>query len=72
MVLDRKMIKLFPSSNFQVFTCGDNSSFCCGHKDTNRPIFRPRLVESLKGIPCKQVKTEYQLLCFYYFYSVLF
>ncbi|KAJ6770446.1 REGULATOR OF CHROMOSOME CONDENSATION [Salix purpurea] len=28
----------------EVFTCGDNSSFCCGHNDTNRPIFRPRLV----------------------------
>ncbi|WRX29650.1 Regulator of chromosome condensation [Theobroma cacao] len=40
---------------FQVFTCGDNSSFCCGHRDTSRPIFRPRLVEAMKGIPCKQV-----------------
>ncbi|KAK8676874.1 hypothetical protein V6N13_142434 [Hibiscus sabdariffa] len=39
----------------EVFTCGDNSSFCCGHKDTSRPIFRPRLVEAMKGIPCKQV-----------------
>nr|XP_011459388.1 PREDICTED: ultraviolet-B receptor UVR8 isoform X1 [Fragaria vesca subsp. vesca] len=39
----------------EVFTCGDNSSSCCGHKDTNRPIFRPRLVEAMKGIPCKQV-----------------
>ncbi|KAG8492451.1 hypothetical protein CXB51_009556 [Gossypium anomalum] len=39
----------------QVFTCGDNSSFCCGHRDTGRPIFRPRLVEAMKGIPCKQV-----------------
>ncbi|KAL8141351.1 hypothetical protein V2J09_007372 [Rumex salicifolius] len=39
----------------EVFSCGDNSSFCCGHKDTGRPIFRPRLVEALKGIPCHQV-----------------
>lgn len=39
----------------KVFTCGDNSSFCCGHRDTSRPIFRPRLVEALKGVPCKQV-----------------
>ncbi|XP_039032443.1 ultraviolet-B receptor UVR8-like isoform X2 [Hibiscus syriacus] len=39
----------------EVFTCGDNSSFCCGHRDTSRPIFRPRLVEAMKGIPCKQV-----------------
>ncbi|KAH7544169.1 hypothetical protein JRO89_XS15G0120700 [Xanthoceras sorbifolium] len=39
----------------EVFTCGDNSSFCCGHRDTSRPIFRPRLVEALKGVPCKQV-----------------
>ncbi|XP_050218366.1 ultraviolet-B receptor UVR8 isoform X2 [Mercurialis annua] len=39
----------------EVFTCGDNSSFCCGHRDTTRPIFRPRFVEALKGVPCKQV-----------------
>ncbi|KAL4554012.1 hypothetical protein LXL04_039871 [Taraxacum kok-saghyz] len=39
----------------EVFTCGDNSSFCCGHGDTNRAIFKPRLVQSLKHIPCKQV-----------------
>ncbi|XP_022717053.1 ultraviolet-B receptor UVR8-like isoform X2 [Durio zibethinus] len=39
----------------EVFTCGDNSSFCCGHRDTSRPVFRPRLVEAMKGIPCKQV-----------------
>ncbi|CAI9088541.1 OLC1v1022893C3 [Oldenlandia corymbosa var. corymbosa] len=45
----------FVTQSGEVFTCGDNSSFCCGHKDTSRPIFRPRLVEALKGIPCKQV-----------------
>ncbi|KAL3508648.1 hypothetical protein ACH5RR_028049 [Cinchona calisaya] len=45
----------FVTQSGEVFTCGDNSSFCCGHRDTNRPIFRPRLVEALKGIPCKQV-----------------
>lgn len=39
----------------EVFTCGDNSSYCCGHSDTNRPIFKPRLVESLKDVKCKQV-----------------
>ncbi|WCJ32161.1 Regulator of chromosome condensation (RCC1) family protein [Euphorbia peplus] len=41
----------------EVFTSGGNSSFCCGHRDTSplSPIFRPRLVEALKGIPCKQV-----------------
>ncbi|KAF5730663.1 E3 ubiquitin-protein ligase HERC2-like isoform X2 [Tripterygium wilfordii] len=39
----------------EVFTCGDNSSFCCGHRDTSHPVFRPRLVEALKGVPCKQV-----------------
>ncbi|BBH01820.1 Regulator of chromosome condensation family protein [Prunus dulcis] len=47
----------FVMQSGEVFTCGDNSSFCCGHKDTNRPIFRPRLVEALKGLPCKQVAT---------------
>ncbi|XP_021754832.1 probable E3 ubiquitin-protein ligase HERC3 isoform X1 [Chenopodium quinoa] len=45
----------FVTQSGEVFTCGDNSSFCCGHKDTGRPIFRPRLVEALKGISCKQV-----------------
>ncbi|XP_074290466.1 ultraviolet-B receptor UVR8-like [Silene latifolia] len=41
----------------EVFSCGDNSFHCCGHKDATRPIFRPLLVEALKGIPCKQVAT---------------
>lgn len=41
----------------EVFTCGDNSSFCCGHSDTNRTIFKPRLVEPLKDVPCQQVAT---------------
>ncbi|PON56896.1 Regulator of chromosome condensation [Parasponia andersonii] len=45
----------FVMQSGEVFTCGDNSSFCCGHKDTSRPISRPRLVEALKGVPCKQV-----------------
>ncbi|KMS97960.1 hypothetical protein BVRB_4g097060 [Beta vulgaris subsp. vulgaris] len=45
----------FVTQSGEVFTCGDNSSFCCGHKDTGRPIFRPRFVEALKGIPCQQV-----------------
>ncbi|CAK9154671.1 unnamed protein product [Ilex paraguariensis] len=45
----------FVTQSGEVFTCGDNSSFCCGHGDTSRSIFRPRLVESLKGVPCKQV-----------------
>lgn len=39
----------------EVLTCGDNSSHCCGHLDISRPIFRPKLVEALKGTPCKQV-----------------
>ncbi|KAB1217236.1 Ultraviolet-B receptor UVR8 [Morella rubra] len=45
----------FVMQSGEVFTCGDNSSSCCGHGDTTRPIFRPRLVESLKRVPCKQV-----------------
>ncbi|KAL6554266.1 hypothetical protein OROMI_019939 [Orobanche minor] len=45
----------FVTESGKVFTCGDNSFFCCGHRDTGRPIFRPKLVEALKGIPCKQV-----------------
>ncbi|KAL0443515.1 UNVERIFIED_CONTAM: Ultraviolet-B receptor UVR8 [Sesamum latifolium] len=45
----------FVTQSGEVFTCGDNSSFCCGHRETSRPIFRPKLVEALKNIPCKQV-----------------
>ncbi|KAJ4975131.1 hypothetical protein NE237_000237 [Protea cynaroides] len=47
----------FVMQSGEVFTCGDNSSFCCGHGDFRCFIFRPRLVEALKGIPCKQVAT---------------
>lgn len=47
----------FITQSGEVYTSGDNSSFCCGHRDTGRPIFRPRLVEALKGVPCKQVAT---------------
>ncbi|RRT69119.1 hypothetical protein B296_00036878 [Ensete ventricosum] len=38
-----------------VFTCGDNSSFCCGHGEAGRTIYRPTRIEALKGIPCKQI-----------------
>ncbi|KAG6536812.1 hypothetical protein ZIOFF_001881 [Zingiber officinale] len=41
----------------EVFTCGDNSSFCCGHGEVSRIVFRPTAVETMKGIPCKQVAT---------------
>lgn len=41
----------------EVYTCGDNTSSCCGHRDTRHAIFGPKLVEELKGIPCKQVAT---------------
>ncbi|KAJ4961257.1 hypothetical protein NE237_021167 [Protea cynaroides] len=41
----------------EVFTCGDNSSSCCGHGEVGESITRPKLVEALKGIPCKQVAT---------------
>ncbi|XP_071725884.1 ultraviolet-B receptor UVR8 [Rutidosis leptorrhynchoides] len=47
----------FVTQSGEVFTCGDNSSFCCGHSDTNRPIFKPRLVEALKEVTCKKVAT---------------
>ncbi|KAL8237873.1 hypothetical protein R6Q59_018954 [Mikania micrantha] len=47
----------FVTQSGEVFTCGDNSSFSCGHSDTNRPIFKPRLVESLKDVSCQQVAT---------------
>ncbi|CAL9204368.1 ultraviolet-B receptor UVR8-like [Musa acuminata AAA Group] len=41
----------------EVFTCGDNSSFCCGLGEVGHAIFRPTRIEALKGIPCKQVAT---------------
>ncbi|XP_020096036.1 ultraviolet-B receptor UVR8 [Ananas comosus] len=41
----------------ELFTCGDYSSFCCGHGEVGRTIFRPTRVEALKGIACKQVAT---------------
>ncbi|THU44863.1 hypothetical protein C4D60_Mb02t11850 [Musa balbisiana] len=41
----------------EVFTCGDNSSFCCGHGEVGHAIFRPTRIEALKGTPCKQVAT---------------
>ncbi|KAK1261131.1 hypothetical protein QJS04_geneDACA023054 [Acorus gramineus] len=47
----------FVTESGEVFTCGDNSSFCCGHGDVGRAIFRPTHVEALKGVPCKQVAT---------------
>lgn len=47
----------FVMQSGEVYTCGDNSSFCCGHRDISRPVFRPRLVDALKGILCKQVAT---------------
>ncbi|KAG0447081.1 hypothetical protein HPP92_028527 [Vanilla planifolia] len=45
----------FVTESGEVFTCGDNSSFCCGHGEVRRAIFRPTRVEALNGIPCKQV-----------------
>ncbi|XP_040988459.1 probable E3 ubiquitin-protein ligase HERC4 isoform X2 [Juglans microcarpa x Juglans regia] len=53
----------FVMQSGQVFTCGDNSSFCCGHS-TARPIFRPRLVEALEGVPCMQVSTGHNITVF--------
>ncbi|XP_058082058.1 ultraviolet-B receptor UVR8 isoform X2 [Magnolia sinica] len=47
----------FVMQSGEVFTCGDNSSFCCGHGEVRRAIFKPTRVEALKGVPCKQVAT---------------
>ncbi|XP_009398507.2 ultraviolet-B receptor UVR8 [Musa acuminata AAA Group] len=47
----------FITQSGEVFTCGDNSSFCCGHGEVGRTIFKPTRIEALKGIPCKQVAT---------------
>ncbi|XP_022981290.1 ultraviolet-B receptor UVR8-like isoform X1 [Cucurbita maxima] len=54
----------FVTQSGEVFTCGDNSSFCCGHRDTSFQIFRPRLVEGLNGIPCKQVSVGHNFSAF--------
>ncbi|XP_047306683.1 PH, RCC1 and FYVE domains-containing protein 1-like [Impatiens glandulifera] len=65
----------FITQSGEVFTCGVNSSGCCGHTtggdgthdhdiDNNR-ILKPRLVEgALKGIPCKQVAVSYKFTVF--------
>ncbi|KAI4320744.1 hypothetical protein MLD38_034189 [Melastoma candidum] len=45
----------FVMQSGEVFTWGDNSSYCCGHREPARVIPRPRLVEALKDIPCDQV-----------------
>ncbi|KAL3345812.1 hypothetical protein AABB24_024650 [Solanum stoloniferum] len=50
-----RIIMLLLSQGLDRNTCGDNSSYCCGHSDTGHPIFRPRMVEALKNIPVKQV-----------------
>lgn len=47
----------FVMESGEVFTCGDNSSFCCGHGEVGRAIFRPTCIEALKGVACKQVAT---------------
>ncbi|RRT46623.1 hypothetical protein B296_00052650 [Ensete ventricosum] len=47
----------------EVFTCGDNSSFCCGHGEVGRTIFKPSRIEALKGIPCKQVYLHHHSKC---------
>ncbi|EMS63134.1 hypothetical protein TRIUR3_32571 [Triticum urartu] len=44
----------FVTESGEVFTCGDNSSACCGHGDVGRTIFRPTQILALKGISCKQ------------------
>lgn len=54
----------FVMQSGEVFTCGDNSSLCCGHGEVGRAIFRPRFVETLKGIPCKQVVTGLSFTAF--------
>ncbi|VAH45691.1 unnamed protein product [Triticum turgidum subsp. durum] len=45
----------FVTESGEVFTCGDNSSACCGHGDVGRTIFRPTQILALKGISCKQL-----------------
>ncbi|KAJ3706535.1 hypothetical protein LUZ61_010240 [Rhynchospora tenuis] len=47
----------FVTQSGEVFTCGDNSSYCCGHGDIGRTVFKPTRIEALRGIPCKQVAT---------------
>ncbi|ERM95212.1 ultraviolet-B receptor UVR8 [Amborella trichopoda] len=47
----------FVMQSGEVFTCGDNSSICCGHGEVRNAIFRPTQVVALKGIPCKEVAT---------------
>ncbi|KAJ4868924.1 Regulator of chromosome condensation (RCC1) family protein [Raphanus sativus] len=48
----------------QVLTCRDTHCISVGHLYTNRPIFRPKFVEALKGTPCKQVAAGLHLTVF--------
>ncbi|PIA41295.1 hypothetical protein AQUCO_02300219v1 [Aquilegia coerulea] len=48
----------------EVFTCGDNPSFCCGHGEVGRALFWPKLVETLKGVSCKQAATGLSFTAF--------
>ncbi|KAF9590692.1 hypothetical protein IFM89_036215 [Coptis chinensis] len=54
----------FVMQSGEVFTCGDNSSYCCGHGEGGHAIFRPRRVEALKGVSCKQVATGLSFTAF--------
>uniref|UniRef100_A0A7N0RE62 RCC1-like domain-containing protein n=1 Tax=Kalanchoe fedtschenkoi TaxID=63787 RepID=A0A7N0RE62_KALFE len=54
----------FVTRSGEVYTCGGNTSNCCGHGDINRPVFRPRLVDALEGIPCKQVAAGHNFTMF--------
>ncbi|KAL9663086.1 hypothetical protein QQ045_027923 [Rhodiola kirilowii] len=54
----------FVTQSGEVYTCGGNTYNCCGHGDINRPVFRPRLVEALEGIPCKQVAAGHNFTMF--------
>uniref|UniRef100_M8CWF7 Uncharacterized protein n=1 Tax=Aegilops tauschii TaxID=37682 RepID=M8CWF7_AEGTA len=51
----------FVTESGEVFTCGDNSSACCGHGDVGRTIFRPTQILALKGISCKQLPPNINL-----------
>ncbi|WKA13383.1 hypothetical protein VitviT2T_030686 [Vitis vinifera] len=54
----------FVMQSGEASTCGNYSSFRCGHGDTVCPMFRLDFVEALKEVPYKQVVARFSFAAF--------